>query len=190
VDFFGLTTGTILIGIFIFLARVVDVSLGTLRTISIVHGRTKVAFLVGFVEISIWLTVISTTVQKIADAPLLGIFYALGFSTGSVVGIRLERWLALGDIVLRVISPKKGRVMAEIIRSSGFAVTTFQGEGKSGSVTELYIVCHRKDLSRIMPVVRDIEPDAFYITEPAGSVSKVFRPMYQPTGWRAVFKRK
>jgi uncharacterized protein YebE (UPF0316 family) len=190
VELIGLTSETILIGVFIFFARVVDVSLGTLRTISIVHGRTKVAFLVGFIEIAIWLTVISTTVQKISEAPLLGIFYALGFSTGSVVGIKLERRLALGDIVLRVISPKLGRTMAEVIRAAGFAVTTFQGEGKSGSVIELYIVCRRKDLNRVLEVVRGIEPDAFYITEPAGLVSKVFRPMYQPTGWRAVFKRK
>lgn len=186
-----LDTGTLLTGIVIFCARVADVSLGTIRTISIVHGRMKEAFVLGFAEVTIWLVVISTVVQRIASEPLLGIFYALGFSTGSVAGILLEKRLAAGHAVLRIVTVEKGLLMADVIRERGFGVTTFSGEGKFGPVTELYVVCRRKDLWQLITLVREIEPEAFYITEYAGSVSKILRPVSQsPTGWRAILKRK
>jgi len=181
----------ILTGIAIFFARIVDVSLGTLRTISIVQGRKWMAFWLGFFEIIVWLTVISTVVNKIAAAPLLGVFYAFGFATGNMVGIRIENWLAMGHIILRVISRKHYIEMARRIRVAGFAVTTFHGEGKDGPVVELYIVCRRRDMKVLLTLVQDIEPGAFYITEQAGAVSKIYRPIFQSvTGWRAIFKRK
>ncbi len=183
--------GTALIAFGIFAARVVDVTLGTLRTISIVHGRTKAAFFLGFVEISIWLSVITTVIQKIQSQPILGVFYALGFSTGNVVGIMIERRVAMGATILRIVSTKPGNRLAEEIRTAGFAVTSFQGEGLSGPVKQLYVVCRRRDLKTILSVVRKVEPDAFYITESAGDVSKIYRPMMSPpTGWRAIFKKK
>ncbi|MDH4318475.1 MAG: DUF5698 domain-containing protein [Desulfobulbaceae bacterium] len=181
----------LLTGLLICAARIVDVSLGTLRTISIVHGRTWMSFWLGFFEVAIWLTVISTVIHKIKEVPFLGLFYAFGFAMGNMVGIGIEKKLAMGCIILRVISREYYREMAERVRLAGYAVTTFQGEGRSGPVVELYIVCRRRDLSIILSIVREIEPDAFYITEQAGAVSKVYRPILQPvTGWRAVFKKK
>jgi len=181
----------LLTGIVIFLARIVDVSLGTLRTISIIQGRTRVAFWLGFVEILIWLWVISTVIPKIREIPALAIFYAFGFASGNLVGIRLERWLAFGHIIIRVISRKHYRKLADTIRQAGFAVTTFQGEGMSGPVIELFIVCRRKCLRDIVGMVKDIEPDAFYTTEQAGEVSRIYRPFLTPvTGWRAILKKK
>ena len=94
----------LLTGLAIFLARIVDVSLGTLRTISIVQGRTWVSFWLGFVEIIIWLWVISTVIPQVREIPILAIFYAFGFACGNMVGIRIERWLAFGHIIIRVIS--------------------------------------------------------------------------------------
>lgn len=185
-DFTTLVTGTL-----IFFARVTDVSMGTMRTISIVHGLTRRAFFLGLVEVTMWLIVISTVVNQISSKPILGFFYAFGFSAGNVVGIMLERRLACGDIILRVISIQNGNSMATRIRQSGYPVTTFQGEGMSGPVTELYVVCRRRDLNAILSNVKSIEPEAFYITEQAGSVSKIYRPSMQvPTGWRAVLKMK
>ncbi len=187
----GFDLQTLLTGILIFFARIVDVSLGTMRTISIVQGRTRIAFVLGFVEVSLWLFVIATILRQIMEHPLLGIFYALGFSSGNVLGILLERRLAFGHLVLRVVSSRFGREMAEKIRSAGFAVTTFEGEGMSGPVTLLYVVCRRRDMKDIVPIIRSIDDDAFYITEQAGRVSKLKYPsMEQATGFRALLKRK
>jgi uncharacterized protein YebE (UPF0316 family) len=177
-------------GIAIFFARVVDVSLGTLRTISIVQGRKWMAFWIGFFEIAVWLVVISTVINEMENAPLLGIFYAFGFATGSLVGIQIENWLALGHIILKVISRENYKEIAGFIREAGFAVTIFYGEGKLGPVAELYIVCLRRDLKTILKLAHNVDPNAFYVTEQIGSVNKMYRPIFQPTGWRSVFKRK
>ncbi len=186
-----LTWSTLVVGVLIFLARVLDVAVGTVRTISIIQGRPKLAFFLGFIEVSIWITVITAVVSKVHDQPILGLFYALGFSTGGVVGIKLERRFAFGHTVLRIITVDHGEEMAAVVRETGFPVTTFVGKGMTGPVTELYIVCRRRDLGKVVPVITRIDPDAFYITEQAGSVSKLRRPFMGPrTGWRAVFKKK
>ncbi len=182
---------TLVWGLAIFVSRIADVSAGTMRTIAIVHGRTVVAFFLGLMEISLWLVVVSAVISQISQEPILGVFYALGFSTGNVVGIKLEKRFALGCVGVRIINRNNGLDMAEEIREAGFRVTTFEGEGKSGPVYELYVVCRRRDLSKLLVIVKRIEPGAFYVTEPAGMVSKIARPLMQPvTGWRAIFKKK
>jgi len=186
-----ITPEIVAIGVAVFFARIVDVSLGTLRTISIVHGRKWMAFSLGLVEITVWLTVISTVILKIKESPALGLFYAFGFATGNLVGIKIEKWLAMGNINLRVISRHYYREMAESVREAGFPVTVFMGEGGTGPVGELYIVCAGRDRKKILTLVRKIDPNAFYITEQAVEVSKIYRPVLHPvTGWRAIFKNK
>jgi len=70
-------------------------------------------------------------------------------------------------------------------------VTNFEGEGKDGKVTEIYVATDRKNLSILVKIIKEIEPDAFYIAEQAGIISKIRRPTMVPaTGWRAVQKKK
>lgn len=186
---FQFDLGVLVTGACIFMARILDVSMGTVRTISIVHGRTRTAFFLGFIEVSVWLAVISTVIAKVASMPILAVFYALGFSTGNVVGIKLEKWIAFGHAVLRVIIPRHGRDLAAAIRKAGCAVTTFQGEGMNGPVTELYVVCRRRDMDYLIELTRTIEPEAFYITEPAGEVSKLCGSgVARPGGWRGLLR--
>ncbi len=176
---------------FIFIARVTDVSLGTLRTIAIVHGRTVMAFCLGFIESIIWLAVVSTIITTVKEQPMLGVIYALGFASGNLVGIQIERLIALGHLTLRVISRKNSTAIVEAIRSKGFPVTTFTGEGRAGVVLELYIVCKRRDLKKLLSTVLELDPQAFYVTEQTGAVSNIVRPIMQPaTGWRAIIKKK
>lgn len=188
---FTLDWATLGLGVLIFCARVADVSAGTVRTISIVQGRTLLAFVLGFVEISLWLAVIAAVLSRILAEPVLGVFYALGFSTGNVVGIKLERRLAFGHMVLRVVSRGRAQDLCQALRDAGQGVTTFAGQGRDGPVTLLYVACRRRDLPRLADLVEAIEPGAFFIAEPAGQVSKLMRPHLQTaTGWRAMFKKK
>jgi uncharacterized protein YebE (UPF0316 family) len=190
-DVFGLDQTTLLLGLLIFIARVVDVSLGTIRTIVIVQGKTSVAFLLGFLEVLIWITIVSTVVNRISQTPVLVLFYASGFATGNVVGILTEKRLGFGSIILRVISRDKGVEIARRLRDMGQGVTVFKGEGMRGEVTQLYIACRRRDLRWILPVVKQADPDAFYITEQVCDVSKILRPVSVPvTGWRSPFGDK
>ena len=180
-----------ILGVLVFLARVIDVSVGTLRTISIIQGRTKVAFFLAFIETSVWLLVLSAVLPQVMNSPILGIFYAFGFATGNVVGIMVEKRLAMGYSNFRIITMQYAREISHALREKGFAVTTFEGEGKDGKVTEVYVACERKALPGLIKLVKQIEPDAFYIAEQAGFISKIRRPFMVPaTGWRAVQKKK
>ncbi len=182
---------TLTIGLLIFLARVVDVSIGTIRTISTVHGRIKTAFVLGAIEVTIWLLVVSTMITEISSRPILVVFYALGFSTGNVLGILVERRIAFGYVGLRVFCREKGPEIADAMREAGYAVTSFEGQGKSGTVIELYAVCKRKYLKDLVAISRRFEPGAFYTSDHVGTVRQTLQTVSrQPTGWRAIMKRK
>jgi uncharacterized protein YebE (UPF0316 family) len=177
-------------GILIFFARVCDVSLGTVRTIITVQGRSVLAFFLGLFEVLIWITIVSTVVLQIKESPILVVFYAFGYATGNVVGIVVERKLAFGLMVLRVITASSGQKMAERLRNRGLAVTIFYGEGMNGTVTELYMAIRRKDLPWILTLVKEEDPAAFYITEQARDVSKSLKPISTTCndGW-SLFKK-
>lgn len=179
-------------GIVIFAARILDVSIGTLRVIVTVQGRTRLAFILGFVEVSIWITVVSTVITNIQSSPLLALFFALGFATGNAVGIVVERKIGLGLAGLRIFTRiGAGRSMAEGIRLLGQAVTTFSGEGRDGPVTELYLVAPRRRLAKILSIIEREDPDAFYVTESARDARHALRPaLVQPAGLRWAMKRK
>jgi uncharacterized protein YebE (UPF0316 family) len=178
-------------GILVFIARITDVSIGTVRTIVTVQGRTSIAFCLALVEITIWVTVASTVINQIKERPLLVVFYAFGYATGNVIGILVERKLAFGMTILRVISRSGGKVIAEALREKGQPVTIFMGEGMRGPVAELYIASRRRDLKWILPEVVRLDPDAFYVLEAARDVSRALKPTYTSIGgWRARSNRK
>ena len=181
----------LLTGLVVFAARIVDVAIGTMRTIVTVQGRTAIAFCLAIVEITIWVSVAGTVINQIHEQPLLVVFYAFGYATGNVVGIITERKLAFGLVVLRVISRNAGRAIADALRQEGQPVTIFMGEGMRGPVAELYIATRRRDIKWILPQVMDKDPDAFYVLEAARDVSRVLKPTFSSIGgWRAVSKRK
>jgi len=181
----------LLTGLLVFLARVIDVTLGTLRTLSIVNGMMKTAFVLGFIEISLWLVVISKVMADIYESPVLGVFYSLGFATGSAVGIMIEKRIAFGHVVLRVIIPFSEKEVAQTVRDSGHALTTFDGEGMKGPITELCIACQKDEIGKILAIIKTEVPEPFYITEQAASMSRLYRPTLQdPTGWRAILKKR
>ena len=180
----------IITGIAILLARILDVSLGTIRTISIVQGKTKLAFLLGFCEVFIWITVISTIIGKIHSHPFLAIFYSLGFASGNAIGLFIEKKLPIGNILVRIFAKKNGKMLAQKLRESGFQVTVFYGEGLKGPVSELFIICQKKMLKTILNIVEKIEPDAFYVIEQTGIIPKRKNNYKTPSGWRSILKKK
>ncbi len=184
-------TNVLATGVIIFIARVCDVSIGTLRTIITVQGRTVIAFFLALFEITIWILVASKVINQIHDQPILVVFYAFGFATGNVVGILVERKLALGIIILKVITRTAGKEISESLRQKGQAVTVFIGEGLKGPVTELYIACRRRDLPWILPEVQSFDQNAFYIIEQARDMRKILTPTSVPSGgWRSTRKQK
>ena len=180
-----------LTGLVIFVARICDVSIGTIRTLVTVQGRSVIAFCLAIVEISIWVIVASAVISQIQERPLLVVFYAFGYASGNVVGILVERKLAFGMMILRVITREAGQAIARTLRDKGQPVTIFMGQGMRGPVAELYIACRRRDVKWIIADVNALDPQAFYVMESARDVSRILKPIAAPMGgWRAVNKRK
>ena len=137
------------------------------------------------------MTVVSAVISQIKDQPLLVVFYAFGYATGNVVGIMVERKLAFGTMILRIITRSAGLEIATYLRQKGQPVTIFHGEGMRGPVNELYIACRRRDLKWILPEVQRLDPKLFYVIEQARDMSRVLKPVSTPLGgWRSTDKRK
>ncbi len=177
------------LALFIFGLRVVDVSLGTVRTLAIVSGRLKAAVLLGFVEVLIWITVVSQVISRIQESPWVALAFAAGFAAGNAAGIYLERRLAFGEAMVGIFSPA-GREIAAALREAGQAVTTVAGEGRDGPVTLSYVWCPRRRIDELVTLARRIDPHLFFVVERADAWHLSRRAIGHPTGWRSTAKKK
>lgn len=164
------------LGGLIFLAEVTVLTLGTVRTMVTVLGESRAAFALGCVEMTLWVFGTSAVMLKVGDEPFLGVCYAVGFAVGNVVGILAEKKLALGNVVVRIISAFHGNDIAQAVRQGGFMITTVAGEGSDGPVTVQFVVCKRKDMKDVLRVARGVDPDLFYTFETAGGASSILSP--------------
>mgnify|MGYP001244577244 CR=1 FL=1 len=145
----------------IILARIGDVSLGALRTVAVVGGHGGLSWLFGLLEITIWVFAVSAVIGHIQTEPVYGVAFAVGAATGNYVGVLLLRKLPFGDHVVRVFT-REGPAMFDSLRASGFIVTKFQGEGRDGPVTMLFVQVRRNRSQRVIRAARELDPQCFY----------------------------
>ncbi|NLY76866.1 MAG: DUF2179 domain-containing protein [Tissierellia bacterium] len=155
----------------IFTARVLDVTLATLRMLMVVQGRKLYSAFVGFFEIIIYITALNQVVSNLDNIGNL-LAYALGFACGNYVGIMIEEKIALGTLEVQIIHKgKSSEEMVEELRNEGFGVTILTGQGREGSRDVIKAVIRRKDLMRIKKLVYKYDPNAFIITNSISSIS-------------------
>ena len=158
------TRQALLGALLIFILRVGDMSLDTIRLLFVVRGRKGLAWILGFLQSLIFIVAISSVLTNAGN--LLNILgYAAGFATGNVVGMWIEERLAVGHTLVTVISSNRGAVIAESLRNDGYAVTEIPGRGKDGTVTVLHCNVLRKDISTVDTIVLEADPTAFITTE-------------------------
>jgi uncharacterized protein YebE (UPF0316 family) len=148
----------------IFLARVMDVSLGTIRVIFIARGMRLLAPLFGFFEVLIWLVVIAQIFSSLTHW-INYIAYATGFATGNYVGMVIENRLAIGKAILRVMTRVDAEELTAVLRERKYVLTTIDGEGNGGSVKILFMVVSRAQLPAIIELVKKFNPRAVYTIE-------------------------
>ena len=161
----------LLLPVFIFLARILDVSMGTLRIIFVTKGMKRVAPLVGFFEVLIWLIAISRIMQDL-DNWLCYFAYAAGFATGNYIGMFLEEKLAIGHEMIRVITRKDATNLIENLRAKGYGVTSIQAQGIEGDVAVIYIIARRSMIQVVIDEINLFNPRAFYTVESIKYVNK------------------
>lgn len=155
----------VVIPLAIFFARIVDVSINTLRTVFMLSGRRRVAPIFGFFEALIWLIAIGQ-IMKNLDSPLSYLAYAGGFASGIYVGMLLEEKLALGKVIVRVITAKPAQALIEKLRDQGYSMTILNAEGgRGGAVNLIFTVIKRTELPVMRAIINEFDPETFFSVE-------------------------
>jgi uncharacterized protein YebE (UPF0316 family) len=147
--------------LFIFFARICDVSLATMRTLMVVRGQRMYAAIIGFFEVIIYIVALDKIFANLNN-PLNLFFYAAGFATGNYVGSFIEEKLAVGTFTVQVITLKEPLELTEKLRSLGYGVTVLEGMGREGKRYILQIILKRKEFVTLRKKVDEWDEDAFW----------------------------
>ncbi|MCX7862088.1 MAG: DUF2179 domain-containing protein [Bacteroidales bacterium] len=171
-DWFNYVILPIIIG----LARIFDVTVGTLRIIFVSKGKKTLAPLLGFVEVLAWIIVIGE-IMKSANNFACYIGYALGFAAGNYIGMLIEEKLAIGNLIVRVIVDENQRKLKDEIVKAGFGMTIVPAFGAMGHpVDVLFMAINRSNLNQLVEIIKNNAPSAFYSVEEAKYVKEGFYP--------------
>ncbi len=173
--FYAHFTSLVLIPLFIFLARVSDVTIGTIRIVFISKGYKALAPILGFFEVFIWIIAMGKIMQNL-DNWLYYIAYAAGFATGNYIGLLLEEHLALGFINLRIITQRDGSNLIKRLSDEGFGVTQIEADGSQGKVHIIYCIVKRNAYKEVISLIYKYNPKAFYTIEDIRYISKGIYP--------------
>ena len=162
-----------LMPITIFLLRVTNMALDTLRVLYTVRGRNREAWVFGFITSLLFvlaITIVLTNLDNIWNV----IAYAAGFATGNVVGIKIEERLAIGHAHVRIISSHLGDEIAESLRAAGYDATELPARGRDGTVSVINCSVMRRDIVRVRTEVDKIDPSAFITVEDIRPIHRGF----------------
>jgi len=154
----------IIIPIFIFLARILDVSIGTIRIILVSRGNRTLATFLGFCEVLIWLMAISQIVLNLTSW-INYIAYAAGYATGTFVGMSIERRLAIGNLMVRIIVSREASDLIVYLIAHNYRITYLDAHGTLGPKTVIFTIVKRNALNELLKKVKEYTPDAFYTVE-------------------------
>jgi len=136
----------VVLPVLIFLARITDVTLGTVRLIFVSRGLKYLAPVAGFFEVLIWILVIGQIMQNLAN-PACYLAYAGGFATGNFIGLLIVEKLSLGVVLVRVITAKQADSLIELLRGKRYGVTSVDGEGANGPVEIIFTIVPRREVT-------------------------------------------
>ena len=166
----------VILPLLIFLARIADQTVGSLRLIFLARGIKLWAPILGFFEVIIWLLAAGQIINDLSN--WVAIFaYGAGFAVGNYLGMRIDEKLSMGTVVIRLIPKQDTSELVEFLTENKFGLTSIEATGsKGGPVKILLSIIKRKDLPAFVDAVNRFNPKAFYTVEDVRSVSEgVFR---------------
>ncbi len=179
----GLFTYAIL-PLLIFLSRICDVTIGTMRIVMVAKGQKFWAPVLGFFEVFIWIITMSKVMQNL-DNWLCYVGYAGGFATGNLVGLLLEEKLAMGIVKIQIITRADASQLIEAMKVGGYGITHHPAKGGTENVSIIHTIVKRAEIPKIEEIIRSYNPKAFYSIEEVKFVSQGIFPA-RPVGrrWR------
>ena len=159
----------------IYFLRTGDLTISTIRTLSIVQGRRLTAWFLAFLQSSLFVVGVAGVLGDL-DNPWNLAAYAAGFATGNVVGMTIEARLAPGHTLLRITSSHLGEAVSDHLREQGHGVTELSGMGMKGTVHILLTFIPRREIRHLKQQILEVDPQAFITMEPVRQLRG---------GWRA-----
>jgi len=149
--------------IVIFCAKIIEVTISTIRLVYINKGEKLKGTILAFIEISIWLVVVSSVLTNISADPMKAFVYAAAFSLGNYIGVTIESKIAVGLASIQaVVNEESGQFLADILRKQGFGVTLIDGTGKNDSKKNLlFIQLKRKRIPEAIATIKENTPNAY-----------------------------
>jgi uncharacterized protein YebE (UPF0316 family) len=171
----------------VFFAEMCVVTICTLRIIFVSRGRKYLAPLLGFFEITIWLFAIGQIMKNLND---IGCFlgFAGGFTLGNFLGVLIEKKLALGTQVVRIITTRDAMELVEGFRHAGYGVTRVAAEGTTGPVQMVFTVIQRKQLRNAVAIIKQFDPRAFYSVEDVQMAAAGVFPQVPPSAFPSAMR--
>lgn len=155
----------------IFISKVIENSLATLRLIVVANGKKLLGAFLQFAIALVWVIVTGMVVVNLTKDPLKIIFFALGSFVGSYCGSLIEEKLAMGDSMLIGITKKDNEdILTSAIRDLGFAVTVLEGNGFKQTSSVLMIFVPRKKRNTVTRMIKNIDHKSMIVTEKIGIV--------------------
>jgi len=165
----------IILPLMIFLFRIIDQSIGTIRLIFSAKGMKHLAPFFAFFESFIWLIAISQIMKDVGNI-ISYLAFAGGFATGNYLGIILEEKLSVGNVVIRVIPRHDTSALIAFLRENHYGVTSVDVDGSMGPTKMLFTTIRRKDAKRVIEIIQQFNPQAFYTIDEVKTVSGGYFP--------------
>lgn len=160
----------------IFFVRIVDVSLGTFRTILTVKGKRQYASMIGFIEVLIWFMIVREALNTDAGGIIVGIAYASGFSVGTYIGGLLSDKFISGTLSVQIILSNNDKSIVDRIRKEGFAVsvTNVYGQDNKKEKYMLFMEINKKSYEKLKELINELDPKAFTVVNETKLVQNGF----------------
>jgi uncharacterized protein YebE (UPF0316 family) len=167
----------VILPLLIFVARICDVSMETIRVIYISRGIKVLAPVIAFFEIVIWLLAMEVVMKDLSNIANF-LAFAFGFAMGTYVGLVIEERLSIGMVILRIITTEGSEEqIATYLAAEHCGATRLDAKGSRGDVKMVISLVNRTDVSRITEYIRTVNPHAFFSIEDVRYVNEgVFRP--------------
>ena len=172
----------VLLPLLIFLARILDVSINTVRIIYVLGGRKLTSTLLGFFEAFIWLMAIRQIFENL-DNWMCYVAYPAGFAGGIFVGMIIEEKIAYGKVIVRIITRKDIHPLLQHLKQEFLRYTYVRAEGPDGDENLVFTVIQREKLEALLLTLKDILPTAFYTVEKVNRAAESGAVVEQTTGW-------
>ena len=149
----------------IFAARIVDVTLGTIRTVFLVKGKTIEPFIIAFFEVLVWYIVAREAINTQMNMWIVAIFYAAGYATGTYIGSKLSQIFIKGVVGVQIVLKKGSAKFVANVRELGYEVSIIllKNDYEGNDKDMLYIQISNRKLKELTDLVNKYDKEAFVV---------------------------